>query len=275
MKNFYLLQAFGLTCLLLSLSNTSSAQVDTVSPAKTSSPTRLTKTVFRKNIAKINLSSLAFNSYNFNYERSLSRKITFVAGYNTMGKNVLGDLPLTEKITKQFLEKDNDIVNDLNKISVANNAYTGEFRFYGGRRPGARGAYLSLYGRYSNMKLDYDYDYEGPTKNYLIPIRTEVKGFGGGLMFGVQKLIAKRVALDIYIIGAHYGNLKGNADAAVDLSAMPATEKADLKEEIEALAEINGKRYVTATVVDKGVSAKADGPLIGIRGLGFSLGIAF
>ncbi len=264
---------FWFTCLLfLFLSNASSAQIDSVKSTPTS---HLKPPVFRKNVAKINLSSLAFNSYNFNYERSLSRKITFVAGYNTMKEQVLGGLPLTEKITKQFLEEDNEIVNDLNKISLANTAYTGEFRFYGGKRAGARGAYLSLYGRYSATKVNYDYDYEGELKNYLIPIKSEVKGFGGGLMFGFQKLIAKRVALDVYVIGAHYGKLKGNADAAVDLSAMSETEKADLKENLEALAEINGKRYISATVVDKGISAKADGPLIGIRGLGFSIGIAF
>ncbi|MCC9135931.1 hypothetical protein ACFSKU_15790 [Pontibacter silvestris] len=52
-----------------------------------------------------------------------------------------------------------------------------------------------------------------------------MKGFGGGLMIGAQWLIAKRVVLYWYIIGAHYGKLKGDGSAVTDLDSHSASEK--------------------------------------------------
>lgn len=221
----------------------------------------------------MNLGGLALKSYNFSYERLLSKKISFSAGYNTMSKNKLSDLPLIKKASEKLLDEDDEIKDDFNKITVSNKAYTGEFRFYAGSHPGARGFYLALYGRYSDTRVNYDYDYEATSKTYNLPLKSKVTGFGGGLLLGTQFIIAKRVALDFYF-GGHYGKSKGNGDALADLSTMTVEEKADLKEELESKVEISGKQYLTATVTNDGVKVKADGPLIGLRG-GLSIGIAF
>ncbi len=229
--------------------------------------------MFRKNILKINLSSLAFHNYSLSYERSLTRKITFVAGYRFMPETNLGSLRLTEKVSNALDEP--DITDDLSKITTSNNTYTGEFRFYGGRHPGARGLYLSLYGRYTNIDFDYAYDYTTSGKTYLLPFKGTATGYAGGVMLGAQWLIAKRITFDWYIIGGHAGKLKVDAPATADLSSMTAAEKSALQDELESWIEIGDKNYIEATVTDQGAKAKVDDMLLGIRGLGFCLGIAF
>jgi len=233
------------------------------------------KNVFRKNAVKINLSSIALNNYNFNYERSLTRKISLVAGYRYMPVTSLNSLPATSSITDRFFQDDSEIGNDLRDVTAGNQSITGEIRFYGGKHSGARGFYLSLYGRHLNMNVNYLMDYDTETRAYQLPIKSSMKGFGGGLMIGAQWLIAKRVTFDWYILGAHYGNLKGDANILADLSSMSGQEQTDLQEELESLVEFGNTRYISANVNNQGAIGKVKGPFAGIRGLGFSLGLAF
>ncbi|EOR93099.1 hypothetical protein ADIARSV_3739 [Arcticibacter svalbardensis MN12-7] len=228
---------------------------------------------YPKNSFKINLSSLALKNYNFTYERSLARKVSFVAGYRSMPSTNLGQISFVNKALDRM--DNTSLKDDLDQITTSNKTYTGEFRFYGGKHAGARGIYLSLYGRYSKFNVDYDYAYSTENKDYAIPISSSLKGLGGGLMIGAQWLIAKRVTFDWYVIGAHYGSLKGDATGIADLSSMTNEEKADLKDDFEGKVSIADKNYFRADVSNNGITAKPDAPFIGIRGLGFNLGIAF
>lgn len=225
---------------------------------------------FIKNQVKLNLASLLINNYSFSYERSLSRKITFSAGYSFMPNTSIASTTLGKRLTEAVDENDSDI----SRVRSSGNAYTGEFRFYGGRHAGARGLYISIYGRFSTLKIDYPYDYITSNKQYTIPLKGDTKMFGGGIMFGVQWLIAKRVTLDWSIIGAHYGNIKGTANAVVDLTGMSVADKQELKNELNDMIEINGKKYINSTVTNNGIQAIINGPFAGAR-TGLSLGIAF
>lgn len=232
-------------------------------------------TSYRKNSLKINISSLWLNNYSFTYERMLARKISFVAGYRFMPTRTLSSVSLVKNIIDKVSDDGDDIKRDIDKISVSNNAFTGEFRFYAGRKPGARGFYVSLYGRYSQMTIDYPYDYSSNTKDYTIPLHASPKMWGAGLMIGAQWLIAKRVTFDWYIIGGNYGTIKGDISAVTDLSSMSDQDRQSLKSDIEGLFTANNKQYLTATVTSQGVQAKLSGPMVGIRGAGINLGIAF
>ncbi|MCC9138197.1 DUF3575 domain-containing protein [Pontibacter silvestris] len=243
---------------------------------ETALPDTIQKDVFRKNIVKINLSSLALENYSLSYERSLTRKITFVAGYSFMPKTEVASVFLVEKVTDKFMDEDDETIEYMNLATVASNSLTGEVRFYTGKHPGARGFYLSLYGRYMNAKAAYLYDYEAYDQTYTLPFDGTIKGFGGGLMIGAQWLIAKRVTFDWYILGAHYGKTQVSMPVLADLSLMTSEDKDALKEEIESINDhLNGKASLEATVSDRGVNLKGDAPFAGIRGLGFTLGVAF
>jgi hypothetical protein len=233
------------------------------------------KLPYPKNGIKINATSLFLSNYSFSYERMLTRKISFVASYRFMPKTTLGDISFVKKVIDQVAEDGDGIKNDMKRIGISNDAFTGEFRFYMGHKPGARGFYLSLYGRYAHFDLDYAYQYETGAKTYDIPIKASTKIWGAGMMVGAQWLIARRVTLDWYIMGGHYGSIKGDASGVADLSGMPAADKADVKDDIEGFFNVGDKQYISATVTDQGVQAKIDGPMVGLRAAGISIGIAF
>src|SRR5882757_8180519 len=54
------------------------------------------KEIYRKNSLKINASSILLNNYSFSYERMLTRKISFVAGYRFMPRIGLGKITLVK-----------------------------------------------------------------------------------------------------------------------------------------------------------------------------------
>jgi hypothetical protein len=255
-------------------SSRSFAQIDS-SLTDTKNTSQRMEKEFLKNNFKINLSSLALNNYSFGYERNLTRRLSFQAGYRIMPNTILGQTKLAKKIIDLVGGDNGEAEEDLNKISATNSSVTGEFRFYSGKKQGARGFYLSLYGRYMNLKFDYPYDYEASNKLYIIPLQGNLQGFGGGLMIGSKWLIAKRVVLDLYILGGHYGKLTGNINGITDLSTMSVEDKQQLKYEIENLFGDDGKKYLKTTVTNQGVYTIVDGPFLGFRGLGLSVGIAF
>ncbi|WP_202923417.1 DUF3575 domain-containing protein [Pontibacter pudoricolor] len=237
--------------------------------------------VFRKNGIKMNLSSLAFSNYSFSYERAIARKITLVGGYSFLPETKLSDIPLVDKGIKfadldEEGEEGDEIGKILDEANFSSNAITGEVRFYTGKKPGARGFYASLYGRYTTMNLTHLYVYEGDAGlEYDLPINAKLTGFGGGVMLGAQWLIAKRVTFDWYIVGGHYGKMKGDFTAKTDLSTMPQEDKAELEREIEDVASNGDRKYLDATINDNGMFGKLNAPFGGLRGFGFNLGIAF
>ena len=239
------------------------------------------KEVFRKNIVKMNLSSLAFSNYSFSYERSIARKITLVGGYSFLPETKLSGIPLVEKgiefaALDEEGEEGDEISNILDEASFSSNAITGEVRFYTGKKPGARGFYASLYGRYTTMHLSHLYVYESDMGlEYDLPINAKLTGFGGGVMLGAQWLIAKRVTFDWYIVGGHYGKIKGDFNARTDLSSMPQEDKEELERDLEDIASNGDRKYLDATINDNGMFGKLNGPFGGLRGFGFNLGIAF
>lgn len=263
-------------------SMTRGAALDTVTALPAENPLQVpalqdnAKEIFRKNIIKVNLSSFALYNNSLSYERSLTRKITFVSGYRYMPQIRTTTAYLVEKAIEKYWQEDEDLVNDLNSLIVGNHTFTGEIRFYTGKKPGARGFYLSLYGRYMNLKAAYPYEYETDRIIYTIPFDGKIKGFAGGLMIGSQWLIAKRVTFDWYIIGGHYGKLNVEIPGMTDLNTMTVDGKIRMKEDIESKFDVLGNQSnVNATVRDQEVKLEGNVPFAGIRGLGFSIGVAF
>ncbi|HEX5150847.1 MAG TPA: hypothetical protein VFW07_05335 [Parafilimonas sp.] len=229
---------------------------------------------YLKNNIQWNATAILFKSYNFSYERSITRKISVVASYRFMPSTKVGAIPVGKKIFDKISDEENDNV-DIKESVVSNQAFTAEVRFYGGKHPGARGFYFSVYGRYGNFTTDYPYEYEDETGSmYSIPLQVKANGFCGGIGIGAQWLIAKRVTLNWYILGAQYGGLNGTINGVADLSSMSAEDQQNLQEEINELIGVNSKQYIDATVSDNGVTGTVKGPFLGLRG-GISIGIAF
>lgn len=230
---------------------------------------------YYKNIIKTNLSTIALGNYGLTYERMLTRKISASIGYRFMPSTNITESPLGEKVMDIVAEEGDDISQQLDKLKMSGNAVTLEFRVYTGRRPGAKGFYAGLYGRYSTFKYDYPYDFEAPSGNTVVPLKGDSKGIGGGVILGGQFMIAKRVVVDLFIIGGHYGRLTGNAEGLTDLSDLDEADRAELKADIEGLVDLGGDNGIKADVRDDGVRADIKLPFLGVRGLGLTVGFAF
>ncbi len=227
---------------------------------------------YLKNIVKTNLSSILLNNYSLTYERLLTRKISASLGYRYMPQTFVTKTALLKPVADAL---ESDTKDQLDKLQMSCNAITAEVRFYTGRKPGARGFYAGLYGRYASFSYDFPYDFDMPAGKRLVPLKGKSNGIGGGIILGVQSLLFKRVILDIFIVGGHYGNLNGNVDGLTNLSDLTPQQKVDLKNDIESLISIGSKKNITADVQNDGVRAKIDMPFAGIRGAGITVGVAF
>ncbi|UYQ91679.1 hypothetical protein MKQ68_16440 [Chitinophaga horti] len=245
-------------------------------PPEEEKPTR--GRFYYKNNVKVGLSPILLGNYSLTYERMLTRGISVSAGYRFMPKTAINSTPLTKEVMKAITEDGDEISQQLGDANMSGSAITAEFRFYTGpRKPGATGFYGGVYGRYSNLKFDFPYEFEATDANVTrtVPFLAETKGFGGGLLFGVQWQI-KRVTIDFTILGAHWGKMTGDIDGKTDLSDLSEQDRADLRNDLEDLVNFNeDKKYITAQVNNDGIRGKLDAPFPGIRGLNLSIGFNF
>lgn len=234
------------------------------------------KKSYPRTVVKFNVGSLLlFKNYNFVLERSLTRKISASVGYRTMPATQLSLLPALKQGYSLAGEDESTLEEDWSAMKASNKTFTAEFRFYGGRKPGPRGFYLGLYGRYAKFDVDYNYTYETDARNYVIPITSSAKGLGGGLFIGVQWLIGRRVALDWQILGGHWGKLTGDGNGIADLSGLSQQDRENVRDDLDEMLPYIGENSTIRTDVnDNGVRLKIDGPFAGLRS-GISLGISF
>lgn len=267
-----LLHLLLLTAVLSFSLCASSQAIDNTDTSLTKTKEQPAPKPYFRNIVKMNLASLALKNYNFSYERLITRKTSVIASFRTMPETNLGTLKLVEKLVR--ITEEESIREDLSMITASNKTFTAEIRFYGGRKPGAKGFYLGLYGRTAGFDATYNYTYSSSTKDYDIPLQIKARGIGGGFVTGWQFAIAKRVMVDLYLLGAHYGKMKGDVTAATNLSGLTSQEQQDLQQELDDLLAVRDNQYLSTTVSNTGVSGKLNGPFAGLRGLGFTVGIA-
>lgn len=275
MKRTLLFASVTLCLCLNALGQEIQPPVQDTLQTETEAPGLRNRPYFR-NIIKTNLSSLALNNYSLTYERLIARKISASFGWRYMPTTNMTKTALTKEVMKYFEDGEDGINEQLDQLKMSGNAITAEVRFYTGRKPGAKGFYAGVYGRYASFKYDYPYDFESPVSGTTrVPFKGKSSGIGAGLILGGQFNVHKRVIIDLYIIGGHYGSLSGKIDGLTDLSDLDEQDRADLKDELESLIEIGDKKNITATVSDDGIRANVSMPFVGVRGLGFTVGFAF
>ncbi|MCE3283565.1 MAG: hypothetical protein K0Q66_2302, partial [Chitinophagaceae bacterium] len=154
----------------------------------------------QKNAVKVNLSSLLLNNYHIQYERKILPKITVNLGFRYMPKS---GLPLEETLNKYGGLDDPSL--KLGEFEMGNTAITIEPRLYLSKKA-LKGFYIAPYARMAtfdlNLPFSYSYDSDpGPGVTTTTKTATfvgKIKSTSGGLMFGTQFSIAKKLALDIW-----------------------------------------------------------------------------
>ena len=180
---------------------------------------------------------------------------------------------------------------DIGNFKMGGYAITPELRFYLSKRKDMRGFYIAPYARYThfdvNTPVTYTTTVVAPpnppqTVSKTAPFSGNINAFSGGIMFGMQYNLAKQVVLDIWLIGAHYGNSNGDAIATFNppLSNNPPAPGYDSEQQSlqKAINNINAKPFSITGKVDASGSfatLNASGPWIGLRGLGLNVGFRF
>jgi len=222
----------------------------------------------KKNNVKISLTSLAFKNFQFQYERSLSKRIGVVIGYSFIPK---GSVPFKSQIN-DLVSDDPDSQDMFANAELGYNAITPEVRFYLGEGYG-KGFYIAPFYRH----LQYDITGVNFTYTNQLSGKDDID-MGGklsantfGLQFGAQFNLGKHLILDWWIAGPHYGTSKGDFVGASDRT-LTQFEQDELQKELDKielpLSDVNAKANAN------GATINISGPWGGIRS-GLSLGYRF
>jgi hypothetical protein len=153
------------------------------------------------------------------------------------------------------------------------------YRMYMGK--GAmRGFYFEPYLKYMKSKGSFPYVDTESTDSTTYLLSSDLRGAGVGAQLGVQFLIAKRVTLDLFLIGPEANLSKWDIDLQdrgnYSWDAQDAAEAKDIMDDIvDDLPDfISDNIKTSVNAPTKTVSAKYDGILPGLR-FGISLGVRF
>jgi hypothetical protein len=224
------------------------------------------------NIIKANLSSLAFGNYHVTYERSIAKKLSLSVSYRFMPKT---SVPFASSLQ--------DLINNpdvkITSMQLGNNAITPELRIYLGTGK-MKGFYIAPYARFANFDVRVPLAYDNPSipgAKKEITFDGSIKSTSAGLMIGMQKQIAKKLVLDIWFIGGHYGSSNGTINAINVGTPLNASEQSALQSELDNLKNNGGPFKFEGKVNAAGTGAEitSTGPWAGVRGAMISLGFRF
>ncbi len=227
-----------------------------------------------KNIIKINATSPIINNYSFQYERVISKRVSFAFSYRFMPQS---NIPFKGTIID--LSDDTNAATDaIENMKLSNYALTPEIRFYVGKKGYGKGFYLAPFFRHakyeaSQFRIEYQIDSPDPSYNYngTLNLSGDLKSNTFGLLIGAQWFLSRSVVLDWWILGPHAGFGKGNLNG---LSDRPLTE-IEQREILDKLEDIEIPfADKTVEVNSRGANMKLDGLWGGLRA-GISIGVKF
>lgn len=223
----------------------------------------------KKNIIKLNLTSLIFKNFSLQYERVLTRKTSVALGVSIMPKT---GLPFAKTLKDQF-ESNGDAARAIDETQLSNMAITPEFRFYLGRKPAPAGFYLAPFARWNRLKFDqfYRFTTSDGTK-HVANIKGTIDNIGGGLLLGAQWHLSKTLTLDWWIAGPIVGSTKGTLIGTDPINIQPG-DRQKIKDDIEG-TDLPGLD-VKAVVEQNKITADLSGGYYGLRAFGFALGFKF
>lgn len=223
----------------------------------------------KKNIIKVNVSSLVFSNVSLQYERILSRKTSVALGVGFRPKS---KLPFAGTLKDRF-GSNSDAAKAIDDTKMGNFNITPEFRYYVGRKGAPRGFYIAPFARYNNLKLDQMYRFTTlDNVNHVANISGNINSFGGGILFGTQWNLSKKLTLDWWILGPSIGKSKGTLVGTDPINIQPQ-DRAEIEKDIEGV-NLPGIK-VDAIVEQNKITANFNGQSYGVRTFGFVLGFNF
>ena len=220
----------------------------------------------QKSYVKVNLLGLPIRNIGMQYEKTLSKRVSFALGYRFMPK---GPIPFKATLI-EMSDKSADAQTAFNSIKFSNYAITPEIRIYAGKKGYGRGFYVAPFMRYGVFNASgVEVDYSAGTITGKILMDGNIKATTAGIMIGAQWALGKRICLDWFILGPHYGSAKGVLSGT---STIPLPTEAQ-QELSNSLGSIDIPFVEESFSVNaNGAKLRLKGPWAGVRG-GLSLGI--
>lgn len=218
----------------------------------------------KKNILKLNITSLFLRNISVQYERSLNRKLSVAGLVRVMPK---GAVPLKSSFDNYV--DDPDTEKQIDNTSIGNVAFIPELRYYFSKKGEMRGFYVALYSTIASYNASLPYQYNDLGQNKTIPMSGHVTTFTGGILLGSQFRITDNIKLDLWILGPNYGTSNGSISGQQSLSP---SEQSSLKRELADLDIPFTK--TTYDVNSNGAMLFVKGPWAGIRS-GICVGFNF
>ncbi|WP_018615272.1 DUF3575 domain-containing protein [Segetibacter koreensis] len=253
-----ILKSVAIACLLIATQS-----VNAQNEAKTISIDQ------KKNVFKVNLTSLIFKNLSFQYERVVAKKTSVALGLSVMPKT---GLPFASTVKDKW-GGNADAARAIDQTQLSNFSITPEVRFYLGKKQAPTGFYIAPFGRYNQLRFDQIYTFT-PSDNTLhtANVKGTLNNIGGGILIGSQWNLSKSMTLDWWIAGPIYGSSNGKL-SGTDPKGIPAQDRAKVKSDIES-TNIPGTK-MEATVGANQIDVNLSGPYVGLRAFGIALGIKF
>lgn len=198
---------------------------------------------FSAGFVKTDLTALTIRNYSVQYEKvvnkqtSISLRIKLIPGFS---------LPLKNLIINTAGQDDPNIIRTIENLRLSHFAITPELRFYVSKKGYGRGIYFAPFYRYAGFKTnDLTIDYEdGTFTKKRIRLSGKLTTHTGGIMLGAQLYIGKKLCLDGWILGPHYGTGNGGFTGFAKKS-LNKVEQDNLRQELNNLDFLHIKKTVT------------------------------
>ena len=231
---------------------------------------RKTEAKSKINFLKFNITGVALKNYTVQYERAFSRKFSFGLALRFMPNT---SIPFKDKIIETIDVTDQDTKNTIKKLKISGFGISPEIRLYLSKKGYGRGFYIAPYCRYANFKIeDMLFTYENILNiKSTISLGGNFTNITGGLQIGTQWMLSKKLCLDWWIIGAHYGSGNGEFTGTSSKTLSP-DEQADLRSQLNDIDVPYSNK--TVLVNANGATIKLDGPWAGVKA-GIAIGWRF
>jgi len=177
-------------------------------------------------------------------------------------------------IQRHFNSDDNTV-----EASSKTSSVMAGYRFYLGKSS-MKGFYFEPYLKYMHNKLEGTLNYNNDNPPSIYKSSNDFSSFGIGGQLGFQVLIAKRIVLDVLVLGPEANTVKEKGSFTDVTNNIPwtpadaAEAEDDIKDAIEDIPIIGDKTEVKADQNSKTVFISYKGFLPGVR-TGFSIGFRF
>jgi len=236
----------------------------------------------QRNAIKFNVAGPLTQTYSLQYERMLTKKISFNNTFFYRQKSLIPLGTQVDTLAKRYGVGITGIKFKyifMNEARVGVKGYAPELRYYIGKKKNR--PFVALFGQYEDFDMAVPASLAVLYKGFVVDVKTPVNftfnTLSGGLLVGRQWKW-NRMGIDLVILGPHFGKAKAFYAVAQTelLSKLSEDEKVYLKEKITERFGLSGEYFSLDIAGEKAeIKSVKPVPYLGIRGLGVNLSYSF